>query len=153
MGRAYAYSYIPVGTYVCVLYCRLWAGEIGLFNRDLVEHSRRGMLRMFASFFFSSCPPSFSVLSYFDSLFVFFFLFFLSSLIFRVQYITIDIFLVIFVCEWYGMVYHSSLVPCPLRTGMMLPCAPFRTCLFSPIDMLFCRSLFRDHRQEFRDVS
>ena len=48
-------------------------------------------------------------------------------------------------CKGYGMVYHSSfVVPFPLRAGMilLLPCALFRTCLFPPIEMYSCWSLF-----------
>ena len=62
-------------------------------------------------------------------------------------------FLVLFGCKWYGMVYHSSLVPFPLRTGMILPFALFRTCWLSPIEMHFCYSLFCDHRQLFREMN
>lgn len=40
------------------------------------------------------------------------------------------------------MVNHSSLGPFSSRTGMMLPCALFHTCLLSPIEMHACYSLF-----------
>ena len=49
---------------------------------------------------------------------------------------------------WYTTV--RLIAPFPLRTGMILPCALFRTCLFSPIEMHFCCSLFSDHRRDFK---
>ena len=35
----------------------------------------------------------------------------------------------------------------------VLPCALFRTCLFSLFEVFFCTSLFCDHRQDFREIS
>ena len=40
---------------------------------------------------------------------------------------TMGMFLVLFGCKWYGTVYHSSLVPFPSRSGMILPCALLHT--------------------------
>ena len=36
---------------------------------------------------------------------------------------------------------------------MILPCALFRICLFSPIGMHFVAAWFVSHRQDFREVS
>ena len=66
---------------------------------------------------------------------VFFFLFLL--LFFECTYITMDMFLVLFSCKWYGMVYHSSLVPFPLRSGTVLPCALFVLVCFLPSRCIF----------------
>ena len=48
---------------------------------------------------------------------------------------TMDMFLVLFGCKRYGMVYHSSLISFPLRSGHDTDCCPthyqvFRICLF-----------------------
>ena len=69
-------------------------------------------------------------------------------------YSTMDMFLVLLGCKWYGMACHSSLIPFPLRAGMILSCALFRTwyLLVSLMRMILCYSLFCDHSQVFWEV-
>ena len=108
--------------------------------------------RMFASFFF--------VFLFFLFFFPFMFILFLlsSPSFFRFFFSSVHImswisswcYLVASDAGWYN---HSSLVPFPSRTGMVLPCALFRTGLFSPIEMHSCYSLFCNHSQHFRELS
>ena len=54
---------------------------------------------------------------------------------------------------WYGMAHHSSFIPFPVRTGMIVTCALFRDCLFSAIEIHFDRRPICGHRQDLGEVS
>ena len=84
---------------------------------------------------------------YFRSFHLFSFLPFLV-LIFRAYVYTIGMFLVIFRCKWYGMVYQSSLVP--------FLCVPVLRCTYSYCFVFFhgdaLRSLFCEHGLQFSRI-
>ena len=112
--------------------------------------------RLLRFYFFSFFPFIYFTYSSFLSplrVFVFFlfrFLFFSSA-----HKIPWTMFLVLFGCTWYGMVYHCSLVPFPSRTGGILSCRAhyFVLVRFLPSRCIFVYSLFCDHSQDFREVS
>ena len=81
---------------------------------------------MFASFFFCYYFISF-FLSLFSLLPLCVLIFLLPFVFFRVYILqnTMHMLLALFGCKWFGMIYHSSLIPFPSRTGMILPKALF----------------------------
>ena len=104
-------------------------------------------------FFFKCCPfmlfPSFlraslsSCLSFFLCVCVFVFFFLDARMMPWIVVLVLFGLQVMWDDRW-----HRS--PC---WYMVRPCALFRTCMFSPIEMHFFRACFCEHRQDFREAS